>query len=752
MWTLQLTVLFCLVVPAQAATQPRPPDETFARALELHQSGNLQEALKAYQEFLEMHPESVEARSNLGAVYARLGDYGRAIEQYKRALEADKANPGVLFNLGVAFYQSVQIRDATAAFSAVLWMQPDNRNAALLLGDSHLRMGENKKVIDLLSPLQAAHKGDRALLYLLGTAFIRDNQVEKGQRLVDQILRNGDSAEARFMLATARMMARDYKGAAEEFARTVKLNPKLPSAHAYYGRVLLATGDRSGALENFQRELQLNPNDFDSNLFMGVLLKQDRSFDEALRHLDRALKIRPGDPSVRYQIGSAHLTLGNLAEAQKILEALTQESPDFGEAHVSLATVYYRLKRKEDGDRHREIVRKLNEQSQGSAPGTEMDLLYRGETSSRTAAAEGTSESFEDLASRAATAREASKTAEAIALYKRALESRPSWNEGWWYLGTLYYEDDRYKEAHEAFSRLVSLQPEGGIAWAMLGLCEFQSGAYDRAYDSLQKSRALGIPLQTQLSIVSRYHLAILLNRMGKPEAALQILYLLAGKERDSPSIVAAMGLAALALPYLPSEIPAEKLDVVTKAGQVQYSMATRRMAEARKASEELIAHFPQTPNVHYSFGIFLLVENPDAALDEFRRELEISPRHVPARLQIAFEYIKRSDYEKGLPYAEEAVMLAPESFPGRNALGRILLELGKTERAIEELEAGLKLAPDSPEMHFALARAYSRAGRMEQAARAREEFKRLDRIRRTSKEGPQAVGGLAPPPEQKPE
>lgn len=749
---LQLIALLCLITPVQAPAQPQPPDEAFARALKLHQSGNLQEALKAYQEFLKVHSESVEARSNLGAVYARLGDYGRAIEQYKHALEAGKRNPGVLFNLGVAHYQSAQIREAATAFSAVLSIQPDNRNAALLLADCHLRMGENKKVIDLLDPLQAAHKGDRALLYLLGTALIRDNQVEKGQRLVDEILRNGDSAETRFMLATAQMMARDYKGAAEEFARTVKLNPNLPSAHAYYGRVLLATGDRSGATENFQRELQLNPNDFDSNLFMGVLLKQDRRFDEALRHLERALKIRPGDPSVRYQIGSAYLTLDNLAEAQRILEGLTKESPDFAEAHVSLATVYYRLKRKEDGDRHREIVRKLNEQSQGRAPaGTEIDLPYRGEASSRADAAEGARESFENVSSRASAAREANRTAEAIGFYKRAVESRPSWHEGWWYLGTLHYEEDRYNEAREAFSRLVSLQPEGGVAWGMLGLCEFQLGDYDRAYHCLQKSRALGIPSQTQLSIVSRYHLAILLNRMGKPEAALQILYLLAGKERDGPSIVAAMGLSALALPYLPSEIPSDKRDLVTKAGQAQYSMATRRMAEARKASEELIAQFPHTPNVHYSFGIFLLVENPDAALDEFRRELEISPRHVPARLQIAFEYIKRSDYEKGLPYAEEAVVLAPDSFPGRNALGRILLELGKTERAIEELEAGLKLARDSPEMHFALARAYTRAGRPEEAARAREEFKRLDRMRRTSKEGPQAVGGLEPPPDKPP-
>ena len=41
-----------------------------------------------------------------------------------------------------------------------------------------------------------------------------------------------------------------------------------------------------------------------------------------------------------------------------------KEAPVFTEAHVTLATVYYRLKRKADGDRERSIVLKLNGEAQ----------------------------------------------------------------------------------------------------------------------------------------------------------------------------------------------------------------------------------------------------------------------------------------------------------------------------------------------------------------------------------------------------
>ena len=46
------------------------------------------------------------------------------------------------------------------------------------------------------------------------------------------------------------------------------------------------------------------------------------------------------------------------------LESIVKEVPAYIEAHVTLATVYYRLQRKPDGDRERAIVQKLNAEKQ----------------------------------------------------------------------------------------------------------------------------------------------------------------------------------------------------------------------------------------------------------------------------------------------------------------------------------------------------------------------------------------------------
>lgn len=357
---------------------------------------------------------------------------------------------------------------------------------------------------------------------------------------------------------------------------------------------------------------------------------------------------------------------------------------------------------------------------------------------------------FDDVRNRADAAREANQLDEATKLYRQAVQVRPAWEEGWWYLGTLLYELDRYDEARDAFRRFVAIQPKGGAAWALMGLCEFRLREYDLALQHIKRGRLLGLGDSEQLIFVTRYHAALLLTRSEQFEAALEILsYFARTLPNENPAVVEAVGLSSLRMPLLPAEVPADKRDLVLQTGRAAYHQYARRLADAEKEFKEIVARYPETPNVQYAHGVFLLDAKPEAAPDAFLRELKISPSHVAANLQLAFIYINAGEHAKGLPFAEKALALSPNSFVARNAIGRILLETGDIARAIKELEAGVKYAPDSPEMYFVLSRAYSRAGRKQDAAQARADFLRLDKIRRTERDGAQSIGGAI---ETKPE
>jgi tetratricopeptide (TPR) repeat protein len=341
----------------------------------------------------------------------------------------------------------------------------------------------------------------------------------------------------------------------------------------------------------------------------------------------------------------------------------------------------------------------------------------------KTATLPGTA--FENAVKVADEARVAGRLDEAIEAYTKAVSIRPKWPDGWWYLGAIYYARDLYPQARDAFSNLVALQPERGPAWGMLGLCQFRTSEYERSIASLERSYILGLDDNKELKSVVLYHSALLYVRFEQFEMAYQALRQL--ENYDNQKIIEAFGLIMLRMPVLPNQIPGDKREQVLLAGRAGASMAARHLDASRKFFGELVANYPDDPNVHYSYGVFILPQDAETALKEFQRAHELDPNHQPAMVQMAFEYLKRRDYDAALPLAEKSVALAPRMFPARNVLGRVLLELGQIERAIHELEEGVRLAPASPDMHFALARAYTRAGRKADADRENEIFKKLE-------------------------
>lgn len=333
---------------------------------------------------------------------------------------------------------------------------------------------------------------------------------------------------------------------------------------------------------------------------------------------------------------------------------------------------------------------------------------------------------YAQIRAQATAAREANNLPDAIPLYQKLVRMRPADAENWWYLATLLYDVDRYPEARDAFRKLVTLVADNGAAWALLGLCEFQTKEYPASGLHLEKAIHLGLANQPQLSEVTHYHYALLLSKVGEFERASTELFTFARAGKDDAAMVVATGIAALRKPLLPAELPAADRELVMQAGRAVYDMAARKGAVADQEMHELVAHYPTVPNIHYIYGSYLMFSDADAGLKELQRELEISPKHVPARVGLVVEYLKRGDTAAALPYAKEAVELDSKNFVTHTLYGRVLVESGDVKPGITELELAAKLAPDSPQTRVALASAYAKAGRKEDAARERAVFLKL--------------------------
>lgn len=334
---------------------------------------------------------------------------------------------------------------------------------------------------------------------------------------------------------------------------------------------------------------------------------------------------------------------------------------------------------------------------------------------------------------------EAEQVPEAIRLYTRATALQPNWPEGWWHLGTLFFDAGRFNEARDSFTHFVSVErKQPGPGFAMLGLTEFQLKHYAKALLVLERGTKLGLGTDQGFVRTVLYHDGILNTLQGKPEIALQRLTLAANQiaaahpDASEDAVFAdarlldAFGIAALRILKLPSSLAAAQMPLVRQAGRVQTLVALQDRVRAETEFKQLLALYGSEPGVHYMYGVFLLKDQPSLATNEFRREIEVSPSHDAALIQLALELLRTAEYEHGLKYARKAVALAPGNFVAHVACGRLWLALGKTDLALQELRSAVKLAPGSPDAHFALSQALSEAGQNREAAHERAEFERL--------------------------
>jgi tetratricopeptide (TPR) repeat protein len=358
-----------LLLAGLLKAQMPSPEALLQQAVEMQQRGDLDQAVKAYEDFLSLRPNETAVRSNLGVLLSRLGRFDEAIAEYKKAHDLDPSNAGIVLNLGLAYYKSGRIPEAAGEFSKAKAMAPDNLQITLLLADCELRMGQNANVIALLHPVEQQNPDNLAIAYMLGAAMIRDNQIQEGQKRVDRILRNGDSAEAQFLLGSQMFAAGDFPASVKQFAAAIDLNPNLPGLQSFYGQALLYTGDPDGAAAAFQKELAADPNDFEANLKLSEILTARQEWTGAEPLVARALRVRPNSADALRQMAEIDVAKGNLPEARRQLQVAEKASPQSASVHRLLSQVYAKLSLKSDAVREDKLATALEpKQAEGHGP------------------------------------------------------------------------------------------------------------------------------------------------------------------------------------------------------------------------------------------------------------------------------------------------------------------------------------------------------------------------------------------------
>ena len=171
--------------------------------MELHEAGDLLGAIDAYKAALAIVPDRADALSNLGAAYAKLGQFDDAAAQYDAALKSDPDNAQIRLNLALTYYKSARPNQAIPHLKRVLSSDPQAKSAYLVLADCYVQTGQDQEAVSLLQPREAMFGADLAYAFLLGTSLLHVGKSEDGQRYVDRVFGAGESAEGHLLMGMA---------------------------------------------------------------------------------------------------------------------------------------------------------------------------------------------------------------------------------------------------------------------------------------------------------------------------------------------------------------------------------------------------------------------------------------------------------------------------------------------------------------------------------------------------------------------
>jgi len=151
--------------------------------------------------------------------------------------------------------------------------------------------------------------------------------MEQGVATVARLQPDSDNAWMALGLYRYRGL-RDYAGASEAFERAIARAPNNSDAIAALAFVERRRGNMPEAMTHLSRALQLDPGNSSLLISMGEFLGAVRRFPEARAAYDRALVLLPDDPQLQASKIATYQSEGNLAVAQKLIDALPASAPD----------------------------------------------------------------------------------------------------------------------------------------------------------------------------------------------------------------------------------------------------------------------------------------------------------------------------------------------------------------------------------------------------------------------------------------
>lgn len=329
---------------------PRPAFlMTLQDALNLHKSGDLTAAEKAYREILAEKPEDGDSLHLLGVLLQERGNFDEGLDLLRRAIAADPNCAQFHLSLGGALVRSGDMDNARLFFERTLDLDPNNTQAHTVLGYLWLHEGDAAAAENRFKVGRRVEADDPMMLFGLGAVHLsRGEPAHAAKFLAAAADRKPDDAAIQTALGQSLFDQGAFGLAEKAFENAVKLKPDLSIAKLYLARSRMRQDKIDAARDLFAELVADDVQAFSANAGLGDVARKQGHVVKALRFYRRALAINPSAPGAALACAWCTEALGDLRGAAEYLSAGLARSPQADELRPPLAQLLERLGRTDE--------------------------------------------------------------------------------------------------------------------------------------------------------------------------------------------------------------------------------------------------------------------------------------------------------------------------------------------------------------------------------------------------------------------
>ncbi|MDC4225643.1 MAG: tetratricopeptide repeat protein [Candidatus Manganitrophus sp.] len=312
----------------------------FLQGILLAQRGKSEEALKAFQQALQITRDPAQVYFNIAQVYLGKGDLENAEAALTRTLEVDPKNQGAFLTFGIVYERQGKLEEALRAYENAREIQPANQTGINAAVSAHTVRGKiaigAEKLDDALAEFKSAvtlQPRNPANHFNLALLYVRRNELSEAAEAFDQVITLNPSEEDAYLpLAEILEKSGREQEAIETYEQLISLGPEPLATRARVGLHLLkgvAFGKQlryEDARAEFEEVIRLDPQEMRG--YFNLALVQIKMNDPyaATDNLKKVLEIDPKQTVIRFQLAKLYEDLGRPYDALDLYQGgLEQE-------------------------------------------------------------------------------------------------------------------------------------------------------------------------------------------------------------------------------------------------------------------------------------------------------------------------------------------------------------------------------------------------------------------------------------------